>query len=137
MAGLFTPKVIYAAAGAALGSALASAASAERARFGVLLRSLGWIALGVSTAAGIAALEMAREGILRGFLVDAVGTSLRMRIDDPAAFRLHYIQTTLQANPVSGFWRSWVSSCANAVGCRRMRVGFSARVWSPDSSGCS
>ncbi len=116
VAGLFTPKVIYAAAGAALGSALAAASAAERARTGAALRALGWIALGAATVAGIAALEMSREGILRGFFADAVAVSLRMRIDDPSAFRIHYLLATLRANPAT-----WALAAAGLIFAVRSR----------------
>lgn len=116
LAALFTPKVVYAGAGAALGSAVAGSIAAERGRFAAAMRALGWIALGGGIVAGIAALAMARDGILGGFVSDVLGTSLRMRIDDASAFRVHYLLTTLRANPAM-----WALALFGVIAASRVR----------------
>lgn len=96
-AGLFTPKVIYAAGGASLAAALAAGASSSRGwRSGA--QFFAWIALGGAAVAGLAFGEMARQGILEGFFADAVVQSLRIAIDDPGRFRWLYLKTTARVD---------------------------------------
>jgi 4-amino-4-deoxy-L-arabinose transferase-like glycosyltransferase len=120
-AGLFTPKVIYAAGGACLAAALAAAASSPRR--GVQL--FGWIALGGAAVATLAFAEMAREGILAGFLADAVAQSLRIAIDDPGRFRWLYLKTTARIDGAL-----WAVSVAGAlIGWRRLRQPARGELW--------
>jgi Mg/Co/Ni transporter MgtE len=104
---------------------VAAALVAERDRVAVALRMLGWIVLGAASIAGIAALEMAREGILRGFVSDAIGGSLGIRIDDSGAFRVHYLLTTLRANPIT-----WALAVLGVVSALRTRTRLApAPLW--------
>ena len=108
-AGLFTPKVIYAAGGAAVAAAVAAGASSSRGwRCGAQV--FGWIALGGVSVAGLAFGEMARQGMLEGFFADAVAQSLRITIDDPEKYRWLYLKTTAR---VDGFL--WAVSAAGAL----------------------
>jgi hypothetical protein len=92
-AGLFTPKVIYAAAGASLAAAVVAGAASPRGwRAGA--RLFGWTLLGGTAVAALAFAEMARQGILAGFFADAVLQSLRITIDDPGRYRWLYLETT-------------------------------------------
>lgn len=98
LAGFFTPKVVYAAAGATLGAVFASrgpGGSRLRARAG----TLAWIGLGAGLVTAVAILEMARRGMLAGFVQDCLVVSTRMTIDDPAAFRRNLLGRTLRENP--------------------------------------
>ena len=94
-AGLFTPKVVYAAAGATLAASFVAGSGAGSRRGRATLETLALIAAGATVVAAIAAAEMARRGLLEAFFADVVLTSLRLRIDDPVAFRRFYVQTTL------------------------------------------
>jgi 4-amino-4-deoxy-L-arabinose transferase-like glycosyltransferase len=112
-AGLFTPKLIYAAGGACAAAALAASASPPRdARRG--LRVLAGIALGGAALAGLACAEMARRGMLAGFLGDALAQSLRITIDDPRKYRGLYLATTLRVDAAL-----WAAAVAGAWLARR------------------
>jgi hypothetical protein len=113
-AGLFTPKVIYAAGGASLAAALAVAGPSSRGwRSGA--QFFACIALGGIAAAGLAFGEMARQGILEGFFADAVLQSLRIVIDDPGRFRWLYLKTTARIDGVL-----WAMSAAGALSAWRV-----------------
>ncbi len=113
-AGLFTPKLIYAAGGAAAAAALAAAALSPRGwRCGAQL--FGWVAVGGAALAALALGEMARQGIAGGFFADAVVQSLRIRIDDPGRYRWLYLATTARLDAAL-----WALSAAGAlIGLRR------------------
>jgi 4-amino-4-deoxy-L-arabinose transferase-like glycosyltransferase len=120
-AGLFTPKLIYAAAGACLAAAVVAGTASPRGwRDGA--RLLGWILLGGAAVATLAFAEMARQGILAGFFADAVLQSLRITIDDPGRFRWLYLKTTawvdgaLWAVAAAGALIAWRRSSPQARG---------------------
>jgi 4-amino-4-deoxy-L-arabinose transferase-like glycosyltransferase len=120
-AGLFTPKVIYAAAGASAAAALAAAESSPRR--GAL--QLGWILLGGAAVAGLAFAEMAREGILAGFFADAVQQSLRITIDDPGRFRWLYLKTTAWVD--GALWS--VAAAGALIAWRRSSPPARGELW--------
>jgi hypothetical protein len=98
LAGLFTPKVIYAAAGATLAAAFAAGQRSPDHRARAAIGTLAFILLGASLVAAAAAAFMARYGILGGFLVDVLQLGRKLRIDDPAWFRWTYLKMTLALN---------------------------------------
>jgi hypothetical protein len=98
MAGLFTPKVLYSALGATLAAAFVAGRRAPARRVRVALGTLALIVLGGVAVGALAAAEMARQGILEGFMADAIRLSLRMKVDDPSAFRWLYLKTSLGVN---------------------------------------
>jgi 4-amino-4-deoxy-L-arabinose transferase-like glycosyltransferase len=120
-AGLFTPKVIYAAAGASLAAALAAAASSPRR--GAQL--FGWTLLGGAAVAGLAFAEMAREGILAGFFADAVAQSLRIAIDDPGRFRWLYLKTTARVD--GALWAAFLAGAL--IAWRRFPQPARGELW--------
>jgi hypothetical protein len=101
LAGFFTPKVVYAAAGASLGATLAARARAGRTRRATGLGVLAWIVLGAGLVTAALALEMARRGMLMGFVQDCLVVSARMQIDDPWGTRLALLARTLRENPAT------------------------------------
>lgn len=107
-AGLFTPKVIYASGGAAMATALAAGWHSSH-QWRRAAQVLGWIILGGVSVAALAFAAMARQGILGGFLSEAVTQSLRMTIDNPAAFRWGYLSTTARLDALM-----WVASILGA-----------------------
>ncbi len=121
-AGLFTPKVIYAAGGAAAAAALAGGSSSSRGWPGGL-QVLLWIAVGGLAVAALALCEMARQGIVGGFFADAVVQSLRIRIDDPGRYRWFYLATTARLDGVL-----WAVSAAGALIALR-RFPQRAELW--------
>lgn len=104
--GLFTPKLIYAAAGAAISLAIASNWSSP-ARWRGVFQTLLWIALGGVLVAGLVFAELAREGVLVGFIDDAVVQSLRMTIDHVDWFRRVFISATAKTDAAT-----WILSIA-------------------------
>lgn len=100
-AGLFTPKVIYAAGGASLATAFAAWNRAPSARARAAAGTLAAIGLGALAVAALAAAVMARQGILRGFWTDVVGASVNMRIDALAEIRWSYLNMTIALNTVT------------------------------------
>jgi 4-amino-4-deoxy-L-arabinose transferase-like glycosyltransferase len=112
-AGLFTPKLIYAAGGACAGAVLAAGALPERdARRG--LRVVAGIALGAAAVCALVFAELARRGMLAGFFADAVAQSLRITIDDPGSYRSLYLATTLRVDAAL-----WAAAAAGAWLARR------------------
>jgi hypothetical protein len=99
--GLFTPKLIYAAAGAALALAIARHWKSET-RWRSMLQSLLWIALGGTLVAALVSAELARQGLFTGFFEDAVLQSFRMTIDNVDWFRQVFIHAT--ANTDAATW---------------------------------
>ena len=96
VAGLFTPKVIYAAFGATLAASFSGNAVN---RPGVRsMRKLGLIILGAALVGVLASAEMYRRGMLTGFLTDVIGTSVRMTIDDPAMYRWRFLSQMATIN---------------------------------------
>jgi hypothetical protein len=123
-AGLFTPKVIYAAAGASVAAAVATGASSPHGwRSGA--QFFGWTALGGVAVAGLAFGEMARQGILEGFLADAVVQSLRIAIDDPGRFRWLYLKTTAWVD--GALWA--VSAAGALIAWRRSSQPARGELW--------
>jgi hypothetical protein len=123
-AGLFTPKLIYAAVGACVAAAFAAAASSSRGwRAGA--RVFGWIALGSVAAAGLACGEMARQGILEGFFADAVAQSLRITIDDPEKYRWLYLSTTARID--AGSWA--IAAVGALIAWRRSPQRGAGELW--------
>jgi hypothetical protein len=108
-AGLFTPKVIYAAAGACLAAAIGAGVSGARGWRGAA-GVLGWSLLGTAAVAGLAFAELARQGMLGGFFADAVALSLRIQIDDPERFRGFYLASTARHDGVL-----WALAAAGAL----------------------
>jgi hypothetical protein len=101
IAGLFTPKVIYASVGAVIGVCISANGANRLEKIRECFRRLLLIAAGAAIPAGIAALEMARQGVLSGFIRDVIDTSLKMKVDDPAFFRRLFTEMTLRENTVS------------------------------------
>jgi len=100
IAGLFTPKLIYAVIGAVLAFAYANH-RVSKTGGSHAIRSLMWIGVGGTVVAALAAGELARQGILEGFIQDAVLQSLRMTIDDPAWYRRTYLSETARIDAVT------------------------------------
>lgn len=98
LAGLFTPKVIFAVAGATLAAGYVAARDASSRKPRAALRVIAAVTAGAAAVALAAVAEMARRGILGGFLADAVGASLRVGVENPAAFRSFYLERTLVTN---------------------------------------
>ncbi len=123
-AGLFTPKVIYAAGGASVAAGIVAGASSSRGwRCGAQV--FGWIVLGGVAVAGLAFGEMARQGILEGFFADAVVQSLRITVSDPEMFRWLYLETTARVDGVL-----WAVSAAGAlIAWRRSPQPAAGELW--------
>ncbi len=98
--GLFTPKLIYAAAGGAFALAIASHWRSPT-RWRGIFQSLLWIALGGGLVAGLVAAELARQGLFMAFIEDALLQSLRMTIDNVDWFRLVFIRATASTDAVT------------------------------------
>ncbi|MEW6747325.1 MAG: glycosyltransferase family 39 protein [Planctomycetota bacterium] len=116
---LFTPKVIYAAAGAVLGVLIAFPAASRRQRIATGLRALVAMAAGGGLVAGLAVAIMAQQGILKGFVNDCVKVSLTMVIDNPAAFLRSGLTGSLRDNSV--VWALGVAGLVQAVLAGRHR----------------
>jgi hypothetical protein len=100
LGGLFTPKLIYAAAGAVFALALARHWKSEK-RWRSMSQNLLWIALGGAMVAGLVSAELARQGLFTGFIEDAVVQSLRMTIDNVDWFRRVFIRATANTDAVT------------------------------------
>jgi 4-amino-4-deoxy-L-arabinose transferase-like glycosyltransferase len=121
-AGLFTPKLIYAAGGACIAALLVARASRGSRS---AARIAAWIALGAVAFAGLAAVELARRGMLAGFFADAVAQSLRITIDDPGRYLRLYLATTLRVDAVL-----WAAAAAGAVyAWRRLPRPLAGELW--------
>jgi hypothetical protein len=101
IAGLFTPKVIYASAGAVIGMCVAPGDVDRAKKIRICFLRLLLLAAGAAIPAGISALELARHNALSGFVRDAIEASLRMKVDNPAFFRHLFIEMTIRENTVS------------------------------------
>lgn len=97
IAGLFTPKLIYAAAGGAIAVAVATHWSSST-RWRAALQTLLWIGFGGAIVATAVSAELARQGLFAGFIEDAVVQSLRMTIDDAGWFRAGFIAATARTD---------------------------------------
>jgi hypothetical protein len=102
LSGLFTPKVVFAAAGATLAACFVAGRRASPGRWGerwgAAARRLGLVTAGAGGVAALAAAELARRGMLAGFFADAVDASLRLSVENPSAFRAFYLETTFTTN---------------------------------------
>ncbi len=101
MSALFTPKTVFAAGGAVSGACVAAWAGASTGRFRATIGVLARTGIGAAAVAAVAAGIMAWRGILSGFMSDVIGTSLRLTIDNPSAFRWFYLKTTVGTNAVA------------------------------------
>jgi 4-amino-4-deoxy-L-arabinose transferase-like glycosyltransferase len=102
LGGLFTPKILYAAAGGTIGAGLAIATRRDALRWRDAMRSLAWVGAGVLGVSVLAGLEMARQGILAGFIEDCVRVSLSMTVPYYEIMRVDLLTASARRN--GGFW---------------------------------
>lgn len=129
--GLFTPKIVYAAAGGSLGLAVALVVGPAAARAPVVLRSLGAVAAGVACVCLLAGAEMARRGILGGFIDDCLRVSLAMSVPDAAGARAELLRQTFIHN--AGVYALGLAGLGVAAARGRLRAD--PWVWVLGASG--
>jgi 4-amino-4-deoxy-L-arabinose transferase-like glycosyltransferase len=109
-AGLFTPKVIFAAAGASIGFCLSASGSGPGARLKEGLGRFALLAAGAAVPAAIAVAELARRGLLAGFISDVLATSWHMKIDELETIRWFSLKSTATVNAAS-----WIIAAVGIV----------------------
>jgi hypothetical protein len=117
LAGLATPKAIYAAAGATLAACYVTGRQSPGRRLSSSVATLARILAGAAPVVGLALAAIASQGHLGGFYADFVQANLAMRIDDTELYRWSLLSSTATLNTV--FWL--LAAAGSAVIFRRRR----------------